>query len=60
VVKVIMQTSGSRSHPVDLWLCAHHYRVSLDALQRAGASVESSSPEPEFGWLPGRQPVAAV
>lgn len=29
-----------RQHPVDLWLCGHHYRSSAAALESAGAMVE--------------------
>lgn len=39
-VKVIMPPVAGRAHPVDLWLCGHHYRESLGALLAAGASVE--------------------
>ena len=40
VVKVIMPPAVGRAHPVDLWLCGHHYRASLAALLAAGATVE--------------------
>lgn len=40
VVKVIMPPTADRAHPVDLWLCGHHYRASLAALLTAGANVE--------------------
>ncbi len=40
VVKVIMPPTAERAHPVDLWLCGHHYRVSLATLIGAGATVE--------------------
>lgn len=40
VVKVIMPPAAGRPHPVDLWLCGHHYRASIMALQLAGATVE--------------------
>lgn len=40
VVKVIMPPAPGRPHPVDLWLCGHHYRASFVALQLAGATVE--------------------
>jgi len=40
VVRVIMPPTATRPRPVDLWLCGHHYRASLKALQAAGASVE--------------------
>lgn len=39
-VRVIMPPTAGRPHPVDLWLCGHHYRVSRDALRAAGAEVE--------------------
>ena len=39
-VKVIMPPAAGRTHPVDLWLCGHHYRASLAALLAAAASVE--------------------
>jgi len=40
VVKVIMPSAAGRPHPVDLWLCGHHYRASLTALLAAKAAVE--------------------
>jgi hypothetical protein len=40
VVRVIMPPTANRAHPVDLWLCGHHYRTSLKALLAAGATVE--------------------
>jgi hypothetical protein len=39
-VKVLMPPTTARRHPVDLWLCGHHYRASLAALLAVGASVE--------------------
>jgi hypothetical protein len=39
-VKVIMPPAPGRPHSVDLWLCGHHYRVSLAALAAAHAVVE--------------------
>jgi hypothetical protein len=39
-VKVIIPPAAGRTHPVDLWLCRHHYRVSLATLLEAGARVE--------------------
>jgi hypothetical protein len=39
-VKVLMPSAPGRVHPVDLWLCGHHYRASLAALSAAGAAVE--------------------
>jgi hypothetical protein len=35
-----MPPTAARPHPVDLWLCGHHYRASLAALLTAGARVE--------------------
>jgi hypothetical protein len=40
VVRVIMPPTADRTHPVDLWLCGHHYRTCLRALLAAGATVE--------------------
>jgi hypothetical protein len=34
-----MPPAADRAHPVDLWLCGHHYHASLAALLRAGANV---------------------
>jgi hypothetical protein len=34
-----MPATAARPHPVDLLLCAHHYRVSRAALAAAGAVV---------------------
>jgi hypothetical protein len=39
VVKVIMPATRSRPHPVDLWLCGHHWRASRAAVCATGASV---------------------
>ena len=39
VVTVIMPPAPGRSHPVDLLLCGHHFRVSRAALKAAGAAV---------------------
>jgi len=38
VVAVMPPVSG-RPHETDLLLCAHHYRASRQALERAGAAV---------------------
>jgi len=46
VVKVIMPPTQGRPRSVDLWLCGHHYRASLAALELAGAAVE------DFGSVP--------
>ena len=43
VVRVIMPPPAGRADPVDLWLCGHHYRASLEALCAAGAIVEDLS-----------------
>lgn len=40
MVKVTMPPAPDRPHPVDLWLCGHHYRESVVALEIAGATVE--------------------
>ena len=48
-VKVITPPTKDRPHPVDLWLCGHHYRASMAALELAGATVEGcdlTAPEP--------------
>jgi hypothetical protein len=50
VVQVMMPPTDRRPHPVDLWLCGHHYRVSRDALTAAGATVRH---------LPGASEVVA-
>lgn len=42
-VKVTMPPAPGRNHPVDLWLCGHHYRASRTALIAAGARVENLS-----------------
>ena len=39
-VKVTMPPAAGRAHPVDLWLCGHHYRASVAALAAAGAKAE--------------------
>jgi hypothetical protein len=40
VMRVIMPPAPGRPHPVDLWLCGHHYRASIVALRLADATVE--------------------
>jgi hypothetical protein len=51
VVRVIMPPAGGRDHPVELYLCGHHYHVSTGALLLAGAKVEDltvpAEPDPE-------------
>ena len=39
LVKVMMPDTRSRPHPVDLWLCGHHYHASREALEASGARV---------------------
>ena len=51
VVQVMMPATAERPHPVDLWLCGHHYRVCQDALASAGATIQH---------LPGRADLAAT
>jgi len=48
-VKVIMPPAPGRPHPVDLWLCGHHYRASCAALLLAGAQVEDLNARREAG-----------
>jgi len=38
-VTVIIPATPGRSYPIDLLLCADHFRVSRAALQAAGAAV---------------------
>lgn len=40
VVRVSMPATPGRPHPVDIWLCGHHYRASWDALDAAGATID--------------------
>lgn len=49
VVRVIMPPAAGRPHPTDLLLCGHHYRVSREALAKAGACVQ---------YLPGKADAA--
>lgn len=52
-VKVIMPPAPGRPHPVDLWLCGHHYRESRAALHAAVATVEDltlTADEPRAGY----------
>jgi len=39
VVVAVMPSTASRPHSTDLLLCGHHYRLSRQALDRAGARV---------------------
>ena len=57
MVKVIMPATASRPHPVDLWLCGHHWRVSPPAIIAAGATVYQVG-TPDAGTQP--DPRAAV
>ena len=56
VVRVTMPPTATRPHPVDLWLCGHHYRASVAALLAAGASVEHIAMSVDS---PRAEPVAA-
>jgi hypothetical protein len=45
----VMPATTRRPQPVELLLCGHHYRVSRDALEKAGAVICDSRvilPEP--------------
>ncbi len=39
VAKIVMPPVSGRPHPVDLWLCGHHWRASRQVLRAAGATV---------------------
>jgi hypothetical protein len=39
-VRAMMPPAQGRPHPVDLWLCAHHYLGARGALDTAHATVE--------------------
>ncbi len=45
-VKAMMPPTADRPHPVDLWLCGHHYRLSRAALEAAGAVIVDVSRAP--------------
>lgn len=50
MIKVVMPPAPGRPHPVDLWLCGHHYRESRRALAAAGARARDLSlPASEAG-----------
>lgn len=49
-VKIIMPATAACPHPVDLWLCGHHYRAARAALARAGAGVQTVGHEAS-DWL---------
>lgn len=38
-VRVVLPATTQRDHPVDLLLCAHHYRLSGVTLARQGAHI---------------------
>jgi hypothetical protein len=42
-VRVVLPATAQRDHPVDLLLCAHHYRRSGAKLARGGAHVFDTS-----------------
>jgi hypothetical protein len=42
-VAAVMPTSPARPEPVDLLLCAHHYRASAVGLELAGAVIHTGS-----------------
>lgn len=44
MVEVVMPPAPGRPHPVDLWLCGHHYNASRQALAAAGARIRSLTP----------------
>lgn len=37
--RVVLPATGSRTRPVELLLCGHHYRCSREALRRSDAVV---------------------
>ena len=37
--QVVIPANVGRSHPSDLWLCGHHFRIHRDALAQQGAAV---------------------
>jgi hypothetical protein len=49
VVVAWMPSAGARPHRTDLLLCAHHYRVSREALRAAGARVVDMNGAPVSG-----------
>jgi hypothetical protein len=58
MVKVMMPPTPGRAHPIDLWLCGHHYRASLASLLAAGATVEDLT-LPDDQLQPDRATAAA-
>jgi hypothetical protein len=64
VVRVIMPATAARRHSTELLLCGHHYRVSRQAFDAAGATVAElpgpagSPPDALLPVLPGfRAPI---
>jgi hypothetical protein len=45
-VVAIMPPAPGREHSTDLLLCAHHYRASRVALERAGAAIFDGAGRP--------------
>lgn len=58
----VMPSAAGRPYPVDLLLCAHHYRSAVAALLAAGAAVYDAAgvvipaprAAPGAGWRPMR------
>ena len=52
VAIVIMPPTPSRTHPTDLLLCGHHYRMCRKGLAAAGATVLdfTGAPVPDADW----------
>ncbi len=53
VVTVMMPPAAGRPHPVDLLLCGHHFQVSRDALEAAGAAVYDNTGALILGGISG-------
>jgi hypothetical protein len=60
-VRVIMPPTTARPHATDLLLCAHHYRVSRQALAAARATICQlpDVPSDVSAWLDLGQPAAS-
>lgn len=62
-VRVLVPLGGARAKPIDLYLCAHHFRAGRAALTRTGAVAfdrdgdEMTSSSPVF--LPWEPPTSA-
>ena len=54
VVIAIMPPTPSRTHPTDLLLCGHHYRMCRKGLTAVGATVLdfAGAPVPDDDWPP--------